>query len=292
MFGYVTPLKNELKVKDFDLFRAYYCGLCHEIKRNFGNIPRVTLNYDLTFLAILLDSLNDKNIETNEFRCLVHPINKRNVVLSNPSLSYASFMNISLTYYKLLDDAEDNTSLTSKIKAFFMLIYKRKFPKSIQSTNEKIKDSLLTLNVFELKGNFSSIDEICHPFSTLVGSIFKNYPYHIKNDSDDLRDILYKLGYFLGKWIYLIDALDDLENDMKQNKFNPLNFLYNKNNLKFSELVTFIKPKIEFLILSCTCSCNENLSKLTLYKNEKLIKNILELGLINKYNLIIDKLPK
>ena len=86
MFGYVTPLKNELKVKDFDLFRAYYCGLCHEIKKNFGNIPRLTLNYDMTFLAILLDSLNDTTLNINEIRCLFHPIYKRNIISNNDAI--------------------------------------------------------------------------------------------------------------------------------------------------------------------------------------------------------------
>ncbi|AOR24183.1 DUF5685 family protein [Clostridium taeniosporum] len=290
MFGYVTPLKNELKVKDFNLFRAYYCGLCHEIKKNFGNIPRITLNYDMTFLAILFDSLDDIDIKINEVRCFFHPIYKRNILFNDSSLSYASFINTSLTYYKLIDDAQDDLSVISKLKALFLLQYKRRFPKSINSINLKIKNNLYKLYSLERNKNFHSIDEICDPFASLVGYIFKDYPYTIKNDSFELRGVLYRLGYFLGKWIYLIDALDDLNEDMKKNKFNPINFLYNKNNINYDEFLKLIKPKMEFLILSCACSCKDNLSKLTLYKNEELLKNILELGLTHKYNLIINNL--
>ncbi|NFN19962.1 hypothetical protein FDB52_06145 [Clostridium botulinum] len=290
MFGYVTPLKNELKVKDFDLFRAYYCGLCHEIKKNFGNIPRLTLNYDMTFLAILLDSLNDITLNINEIRCLFHPIYKRNIISNNDAISYASFINISLTYYKLIDDANDDLSLKSKLKSLFLSQYKRKFSKSIDSINIEIKKNLLKLDSLEKNKNFTSIDEICDPFSALVGTIFKDYPYVLKNDSNDLRTALYKLGYSLGKWIYLIDALDDLKDDMKKNKFNPIDFLYNKNDIPYIELINLVKPKIEFLILSCACCCNDNLSKLNLYKNEDILKNTLELGLVHKYNLVINNL--
>ncbi|NFL90999.1 hypothetical protein FDB69_14790 [Clostridium botulinum] len=281
MFGYVTPIKNELKVKDFDLFRAYYCGLCHEIKKNFGNIPRLTLNYDMTFLAILLDSLNDITLNINEIRCLFHPIYKRNIISNNDAISYASFVNISLTYYKLIDDANDDLSLKSKLESLFLSQYKRKFSKSIASINIEIKKNLLKLNSLEKNKNFTSIDEICDPFSALVGTIFKDYPYVLKNDSNDLRTALYKLGYSLGKWIYLIDALDDLKDDMKKNKFNPIDFLYNKNGVPYIELINLVKPKIEFLILSCACCCNDNLSKLILYKNEDILKNTLELGLVH-----------
>lgn len=290
MFGYVTPLKNELKVKDFDIFKYYYCGLCYEIKKNFGNIPRITLNYDMTFLAVLIDSLNDNDLNLNEIRCLFHPIYKRTLLYNSNALSYASFMNISLTYYKLLDDAEDDCSLKSKLEAFFLLQYKKKFPKSINSINTKIKINLSTLSSLEKNKSFNSIDEICNPFSTLVGYIFKDYPYTLKDDSYTLRNTLYTLGYSLGKWIYLIDALDDLKDDMKKNKFNPINFLYNKNNLTYTELIKLIKPKMEFLILSCACCCKDNLSKLILYKNQDILKNTLELGLIHKYNLIINNL--
>lgn len=105
----------------------------------------------MTFLAVLIDSLNDNdlNLNLNETRCLFHPIYKRTLLYNNNALSYASFMNISLTYYKLLDDAEDDCSLKSKLEAFFLLQYKKKFPKSINSINTKIKINLSTLSSLE-----------------------------------------------------------------------------------------------------------------------------------------------
>ena len=76
MFGYVMPCKNGTKVRDYEKFKAYYCGLCHTIKEQYGNLPRATLNYDMTFLAILLDSLNDKPLASKKITCSLHPFQK------------------------------------------------------------------------------------------------------------------------------------------------------------------------------------------------------------------------
>ncbi|NOW59426.1 hypothetical protein DFH83_001406 [Clostridium saccharobutylicum] len=103
-----------------------------------------------------------------------------------------------------------------------------------------------------------------------------------------MRDTLYSLGYSLGKWIYLIDALDDLKSDIEKNKFNPLNFLYNKESLPYDKFIQYIKPKLEFTILNCGYNCKENLKKLDLKRNKDILYNIIELGLMDKYVKIID----
>ena len=91
MFGYVFPYKMELKIKDYEKFKAYYCGLCLSLKNNFGNLPRLSLNYDMTFLAILLDSLDKTKTHYNNHTCIVHPIKKRIFVVNNKALDYAAF---------------------------------------------------------------------------------------------------------------------------------------------------------------------------------------------------------
>ena len=77
MFGYVTPLKPEMKIREYETFRAYYCGVCMHIKENFGNIPRMTLNYDMTFLAMLLDALHNEGPKFEMKRCIAHPHSRR-----------------------------------------------------------------------------------------------------------------------------------------------------------------------------------------------------------------------
>lgn len=94
---------------------------------------------------------------------------------------------------------------------------------------------------------------------------------------------MYSLGYTLGKWIYLIDAFDDLKKDMKDNKFNPINYLFNSENKSYDELLPLIKDRLEFTILNCSYNCKEILEKLPLKRNEDILKNVLELGMMDKY---------
>ena len=164
-----------------------------------------------------------------------------------------------------------------------MYPYQKKINKSIDEININIKDNLKILREYENNKNFYSIDEICHPFSDIVGNILKAYPNKLVNDSDELRNNLYSLGYTLGKWIYLIDAFDDLEKDMKENKFNPINFLYNEDNKPYDNLVPLIKDRLEFTIINCSYNCKEILSLLPLKRNEYILKNVLELGMMDKY---------
>ncbi len=136
--------------------------------------------------------------------------------------------------------------------------------------------------------NFESIDEICDPFSLIVANILKLYPEEIDNDSEELRENLYVLGYALGKWIYVIDALDDLEEDIKNNKFNPINYLYNIDNKDYKEFIEEIKPRIEFTILNCGYNCKEALEKLPIKRNKEILENIISLGMMDKYTKIVE----
>ena len=289
MFGYVTPLKGELKVKDYERFKCYYCGLCVHIKNNFGNIPRMVLNYDMTFLGVLLDGISSDDVAVSKHICLLHPTQKKIIISNNKALSYAAAMNISLAYYKFIDNINDDKNLSDRIKSFVLSPYKKKFSKEIQHINDKISHCLCELSLLEDNKNFTSIDEICHPFSDLVGIILKDYPYVLNNDCDELRSCLYNLGYSLGKWIYLIDALDDLEDDMKKNKFNPINYLYNSDNLSYNSLIDLIKPRIEFTILNCGYVILDNFKNINFIRNKDIIQNTIELGLMDKYLKIINK---
>ena len=283
MFGYVTPLKAEMKVKDYERFKCYYCGLCCHIKNIFGNVPRTFLNYDMTFLGLLLDGLSDDEIKVKKHLCVLHPSAKKIIIDDNKALSYAAAINISLVYYKFIDDINDDNNLKSKFKVALLSPYKKKFSNSIVEINNKISKCLNDLSLLEKNKSFTCIDEICEPFSKLVGIVLKEYPFKLKDDSNELRETLYQLGYSIGKWIYLIDALDDLKSDMEKNKFNPLNYLYNKDNLDYNIFIESIRQRVQFTILNCGYTCMENLNKLNINRNRDILFNIIELGLMDKY---------
>ena len=155
--------------------------------------------------------------------------------------------------------------------------------------NDIIKENLDILSRMEEEKKFTSIDEICDPFSIIVARIMELYPETIINDSMETRQMLYDFGYSLGKWIYLIDALDDLMEDMEKGKFNPINFLYNTDNLPFEEFFKTIKERMEFSIINCACTCRDILELLPLNKNAEILENIINLGMMDKYTKVVDK---
>jgi hypothetical protein len=291
MFGYVTPCKMELKIKDFEKFNAYYCGLCMAIKRQYGNFPRLSLNYDMTFLGILLDSLEDVKCTFRKHRCLVHPLKNKLIIVDNKALDYAAYCNVTLAYYKLLDNVKDDKSLTSKVSSMFLGKYLNSPGSELAGCNEYIKKRLAELSSIENSEKPSSLDETAHPFADLTGYIISSYidnKTSIK-DSSAVKTSLYWLGYYLGKWIYIIDAWDDLEKDMGTNKFNPLNNILNHRNVSYAQLKSQIEERVDFLLVSCASNCVEHLNSLPLYKNMDLLSNILQYGLMEKMDTVFKR---
>ncbi len=280
MFGYVTPCRMELKVKDYEKFKAYYCGLCHAIKNDFGNIPRISLNYDMTFLAILLDSLNNNKLQSKKFTCAGHPTKKKLLIINNEPLKYAAECNIVLTYFKLIDNINDDNTLKSRIASIFLKRY-------IKDNNltAVINKSLNSLYNMEKEAYKYNIDEISHAFADLTGSVISNYV----DDTEDFKEQLYWLGYNLGKWIYIIDAWDDLEKDMKEKKFNLIAELYNTDDKDYTALKKEVEDRIDFILTACAASCLEFVEKLPLKKNKELLINILELGLMEKMDTVFKR---
>lgn len=286
MFGYVTPYKDELKVRQFDVFKSYYCGLCQHIKKDYGQLPRLTLNYDMTTLGLLLDGLSPHKTYMQNRICMTHPGKKKQMIIGNQALSFAATMNVALVYYKLLDDVKDDQSLKSKIKASALEPYKSKFSKEVQPILKMIEKNLDTLYHMEIEKNFHSLDEISHPFSLIVANILKMYPYQFNEDSEQLREQLYQFGYALGKWIYVIDALDDLKKDMENHKFNPIFTLYGHEEQTYDDLLCQVKENISFTLMNCGYNCQSILRKLPLRRNRVILKNIIELGMMDQYTKV------
>lgn len=284
MFGYVTPCKMEMKIKDYEKFKAYYCGLCRSIKKNFGNLPRLTLNYDMTFLAILLDSLSEKKYHFIKFKCAIHPLKKRIMLSNNEALDYATFCNTTLAYYKLMDDVQDNKTVKSKVFSLFLKNYLTKSDVEYKDVMKYTEDALLLLNTLESNHDDICIDELSHVFADLTGFIIS---FYYKEAS--FKEDLYWLGYNLGKWIYIIDAFDDLEKDMKSDSFNAINSLLNIDKLTFKSFSSLIKPRVDFILATCGEQCLKYLNKLPLVKNEDILFNILELGLMEKMDKVFNK---
>lgn len=213
MFGYVTAHEPELKVKEFHKYKGYYCGLCQQLKKSYGHLGQLTLTYDMTFLIIILTSLYEKEPDVTRGICKVHPL-KNQLFLNNEFTEYAADMNLILAYYHLVDDWEDEHKASALIGSKAL---KRRVKKAIQKYPRQcrvIREELQNLSIYE-KNESIMIDEPAGCFGRLMAEIFIY-------KEDHWEERLRRMGFYLGKYIYIMDAYDDLDKDLKEGSYNPL----------------------------------------------------------------------
>ncbi len=277
MFGYVEPDKPELKIREFDVFRGYYCSLCKTIGRNYGQIARLSLNYDLTFLYILLDSLNIELVRGKRERCIAHPIKKRFVVFANEIAEYAAAMNIILTYYNLKDKWNDEKNIAGGTASLTLKRALKKARKKYPEKCEAIEKYLAKLNELE-KNGCEIIDEAAEPFANLMRELFQSG--HINDEVQ--KKALSWMGYNLGRWIYILDAYDDIDKDIKEKNYNPVVRQYKYDNEDIFSFKEKIKEPVNFSLTYSLSEVEKAYSLLNIEKNKGLLDNIIYSGLIVK----------
>lgn len=212
MFGYVTANKPELKLREFARYRGFYCGLCRQLGKNHGRLGQLTLTYDMTFLILLLSSLYEPETKEWRKRCLIHPA-KKQLMLTNEITDYASDMNILLTHDHFRDDWEDEKKISGFLgmKAFGRK--KRRIIKRYPRQAEAVEQALAELAGRE-RENCRDIDAAARPFGDLMAELFVWR-------EDPFQDILRRFGFYMGKFIYIMDACMDLEEDKRKHCYNP-----------------------------------------------------------------------
>jgi len=287
MQGYVIAEKSELKMYEYDIYSAYYCGICKSIGRRYGQIPRLTLNYDAVFLAMLLSAIIEERTLMQKEHCLVHPIKKKYIMRNSDAIDYAADAMLLLAYYKLKDDYSDEKNLFA---AFGQIVAKPLLHKLFRSETErcqKIETYLSQLTDLE-KQNCGSLDQVAEPFAKITETLFSEN-HLIAKGSDRL--ILKQIGYHLGKWIYLIDAFDDLEKDETKNVYNPLfsRFSYKKEEESLPEFKIRIEKQVEFNLLQYLSEISKALALLELKQNKGILENIIYLGLLHQTDKVLQK---
>lgn len=266
MFGYIVPIKDELKVREYDVFRAYYCSLCNEIGKK-SYVSKVTLTYDMTFLALLLSSIYLDTDSTFKKFC-PYKFKNVNMVNTNKYIEYSADMNIILSNRKLIDNFKDDRSYISLILS--KIINTKNILDETKSKIDNI-DSYLS-NTFRLENeSTSNLDEISHDFAKICEDIFDIY-----GDSVALR----VLGYNIGKWIYILDAFDDIEKDIKKKNYNPLLIRFNyKDGEEINDFKGRITNNIEFTLIRCLSEASNAYELIDIKKNKQILDNIIYLGL-------------
>ncbi|MGI6778320.1 MAG: DUF5685 family protein [Acetivibrionales bacterium] len=283
MFGYVLPEKPELKIREYEMFRAYYCGVCKSIGKRYGQISRLTLNYDSAFLAILISSVYQEKVNIKMERCIVHPVKKRYVVGKSEIIDYSSDINLLLAYYNLEDNWRDEKSVISGIGK---LLLSTNFKKLREKYKEKcviIEDRLKELEALE-KEKCSSMDRAAEPFARLMEEVLLYKPVC---DSAETEKILRWIGYNLGKWIYILDAYDDIEDNINNKAYNPLLYQYNYSGQEMGQFKGFIKKDVEFNLLYTLDQISKAYELLEIKCNTGILENIIYMGMLRKTEKIL-----
>lgn len=220
MFGYVRPNKPELLVREFEQYKAIYCELCNELGKSFGVLSRLTLSYDCTFYALLALCVNGSKVQANKKMCRVNPL-KQCTYLASQGDEYklAAGLSVLMTYHKLKDNVKDESFFKSIFSRLGAFVFKGKYRKAVIKYPEVaglVEDMMMDQALAESEEDVS-VDRCCEPTANLLSRLCEML------SCDTLQaKALKEFGYYLGRWVYLIDASDDLADDLKSRSFNPL----------------------------------------------------------------------
>lgn len=354
MFGYVVVNKPELKFREFDVYRAYYCGLCHSLSKRHGLSGQLTLSYDMTFLVILLSSLYEPEHNVTSKRCVVHPLRRQNII-SSEFTDYVADMNVILSYFKCLDDWHDDRSVLKL--AYSKLLKKGSIGKNlnnVHATSDSTDDSSVAAtqpsavddgSVAATQSSAVDDGSVTATQSSAVndGSVTATQPnsdsnnqnsyftddsghlhispdYSYKNKIEAISSLLDELGtrekmnetnvdvvaglfgrimqilfvpfddiyakglgrmgFYLGKFIYIMDAFDDVEEDVKKGRYNVFSNCYTDPDFE-----THVKDMLTMMM----AECSDAFEMLPAVDNADILRNILYSGVWNSYERRVSK---
>lgn len=286
MLGYVIINKNELSQDELNVYRSYYCGVCKSIGRRFGQIPRGVLSYDSVFLGMILSSIKeDEEGSVNRETCIVHPFTKNPVLVGDSAVDYAADMLILLAYHNFLDDRRDEHKLRGLAGSMALRPAFVKLEKHYPIISKSIEEGIWKLSLLE-EEKCDSIDMTAEAFGQVLMPVFSGYEKsHILTESSNIKQenrkrILENLGFNLGRWIYLMDAIDDYEKDLSSGSYNTLIY----RNRGFEGL--------EELLYSYLGNISGAMDLLNITRNKGIIENIIWNGLRARTDLLLTEKNK
>lgn len=271
MFGYVTICEPELKMKDFRRYKAYYCGLCQTLKERHGSLGQMTLAYDMTFVIILLTSLYECELKNSAHRCKMHPV-KKQTMLQNEFTEYAADMNLILAYYHMKDDWQDERKWSGFLGTAALRRKAERAVRKYPRQSHVIRKELKALERYE-KADSQNVDETAGCFGRLMEEL-------LVYKKDVWEEALRAIGFFLGKFIYIMDAYEDLDKDLKGGNYNPLRELGKSE--KYEERCR----EMLCMMIAESSAAFERLPCLT---DADILRNILYAGVWTRYNKLQKK---
>lgn len=283
MFGYIKPYKPEMKIKEFDTYKAVYCGLCKQLGKAYGPFARMTLSYDFTFLAMIANGLEEQCGGFRLEKCMVNPLKKKPCLISCDDLIFSASTAMIMFYYKLKDNIKDS-KFWGKIKAYLLLPFasgaRKKAKKRYPMVDEMVAACMEEQAKIEQSDSLS-IDRAAEPSARVLSKIFG-----MLSTEKSQKAVLERLGYLTGRYVYLIDALDDLADDIKKGSYN---IFYKKFLAEGNENLDSIRQYAKNVIYLTTGEIAATYELLDLKRYKPILNNIIYLGLHASMEAVIRK---
>jgi hypothetical protein len=270
MFGYINVNAKELSKENKETYQGYYCGLCKALSKSCGTKGQILLNYDVTFLVVLLTGLYEPEETDKKFVCALHPLKKRTCSV-NQITEYAADMNVMLAYFKLIDDWKDEHQIPKKVMADMLRKDYERLSDKYPRQSAAIEHYIEQLSEYEETGE-SNIDLVAGLTGEVIGELFAWR-------QDEWYDELKTMGFYLGKFIYLMDAYEDLERDTRRDAYNPLRELKKEHADDFECIV-------KLMMTSMMSECAKSFERLPILMHADILRNIIYSGVWSKYEYI------
>lgn len=278
MFGYIRPEKDELLVGEYNRYKSIYCGICKQIKKNFGNIPRTSLTYDITFFAVLYIALSEDNANTRFKFCMLNPLKKVPVLSGHKALEKAAVLSVLLAKKKAEDNVRDSSGILKRLKYkgadILLSPYFKTAVKKHPEESDIIQKGLCELYKAEInqdKQNYAP-EVYADIFADILKELFVvGYRdlFEKEKNRDNLIQAMGLLGFNIGKWIYILDAADDYMKDRKKSEFNAF------YNYEYNEMLEAAKK----ILVECEGETDRIAALLPYCKDAGIISNIVLKGM-------------
>lgn len=276
MFGYVIPDKNNMYIKDFNVFQAYYCGLCKALSRSGSQLSRLCTNYDTTFYNALLHSLTDTEVKIERKLCLING-KKKPVIVTDDLTRKVADLSVLLVYYNALDDVHDGKKSRAAVVGV-LAARKRAAARRLKEADALMKENFRKLDILE-KRNSAQLDLVADCFASLMRDVTRTL---IPTD-EHIDTFMYNLG----RLVYFFDAADDVEKDAKKGRYNPLIAAYGKCDTK-AEFLEKNAQELDFLLRSTYNKLVGAYNHMHIVVSEGMLSNTVYLGL----NMQMERLLK
>ena len=218
MFGYIKPYKPEMKVREFDTFKAIYCGLCKQLSHVFGPFASFTLSYDFTFMATVSLAMKETCGGFKKCACAANPLKKKVCAVPCDDLTYCASAAMLMLYYKLKDDITDER-LFKKLRSVLLFPFAalaRRKARKLYPDADRILNEMMQKQAALEKGGCASVDRAADPTAAALSRLCAVF-----SEDKTQQAVLSRFGYLIGRYVYFADAFDDLEKDEKQKSYNP-----------------------------------------------------------------------